>query len=306
MLYIYRSRNSTGARNLSEGVMLGSEGVRGIPARRTKGLMLQRLTNQDQVICWGDFFAAPNGVRTLNNVEPVSKFVEAQLLHSQGVPTVQVSRTQPVVAAAERPAFVPMRMHMEARDLGLTELNALIEDIERFLTRENTRQREWAALPVQPVETWLPRSNRHVGGNDLLNGVEGRADFYSKKEDLVEEYRIHMFKGRSIRAGKKTQQPTRPNGQAPHSWVRSYDAGWVIRYDGYQSTKPMRALAKQALDALHLDFGAVDIAKTRDGRLIVLEVNRAPGVEGGTVEAYARHIINWVQNPATYDRGEDE
>jgi hypothetical protein len=39
--------------------------------------------------------------------------------------------------------------------------------------------------------------------------------------------------------------------------------------------------------------------------LIVLEVNRAPGVEGGTVEAYAKHIITWVKNPAAYDREEE-
>lgn len=321
MLYIYRRRNSTGARDLAEGIMIGAEGVRGIPARRTKGQMLQRLTNQDQVICWGDFFAAPQGVRTLNNVEPLSKFAEAQLLATKGVATVTVSRTKPRTANAERPAFVPQTFqgrqfnmaavngYNEAQVSNLvTEINEWLgEERNRrtaFLTAEQTRRQQWAAQPVAPAETWLGRSNRHVGGNDLLNTPE-TVDYYSKKENIVEEYRIHMFKGRSIRAGKKVQQPARPDGSAPHAWIRSYDAGWVIRYDGFQSTKAMRKLAKAALDALGLDFGAVDMAKKADGTLMVLEVNRAPGVEGGTVEAYAKHVINWVRNPADYNKDEE-
>lgn len=297
MLWIYRRRNSTGARDLAEGIMLGVDGgARGVQCRRTKGQALRALTNQDQVICWGDFFAAQPGVRTLNNVEPLSKFAEAQRLAEKGIATVKVSRTRPNVAAAARPAFVENQFTVAAGSYTAGQLEEFLQSIQDFRQRETTRRQQWAAAPVTPVETWLPRSNRHVGGNDLLNGVDA-PDFYSKKENIVEEYRVHMFRGKSIRAGKKMQQPQRPAGGAPHAWIRSFDAGWVIRYDGFQSTKPMRKLAREALKALGLDFGAVDIAKKSDGTLMVLECNRAPGVEGGTIESYAKHIINWVRNP---------
>ena len=301
MLYIFRSRNSNGARDLTEGILL-----LGTMARRTKGQMLRTLTAQDAVVCWGDHFAAPNGIRTLNNVAPLNKFNEALKLKAEGVPTVQVSRTKPA-AAAGRPAVAAQPEVRGERPafslgpyLGLVHLNArqtdlLYQDLQRHF--EAPLPVISAAVPAQPAvpgETWLPRKNNHVGGNDLLVDNLQDADFYSKKEDIVEEYRLHMFKGKSIRAGKKTQKATRPDGRtAPHQWIRSLDAGWFINYEGFQSTKPMRKLAADALKALGLDFGAVDMAKKADGTLIVLEVNRAPGLEGNTIRTYAQKIIQW-------------
>jgi hypothetical protein len=281
MLYVYRRRNSTGARDLSEGITLT-----GTLARRTKGEALRNLQPGDTVICWGDNFAAPNGIRVLNNVAPVSKFREAQILREKGVPTVQVSQARPAAAAA-RPGVRP-NYNVPAGNLTEAQVRSLMAQLQAHLN---------APLPAgTPAETWLPRRNNHVGGNDLLEENLRDVDFYSKKEDLVEEFRLHMFRGKSIRAGRKVQQPTRPDGRtAPHAWIRSYDAGWQIRYDGFNSTREQRAIAAQAVTALELDFAAVDIGQKRDGSLIVLEVNRAPGVEGGTVTAYARHITAWAQ-----------
>src|SRR5678815_4512135 len=50
---------------------------------------------------------------------------------------------------------------------------------------------------------WLPRKNDHVGGDDLLTKRGFIPDFYSRKENITEEYRLHSFNGKSIRAGKK-------------------------------------------------------------------------------------------------------
>jgi glutathione synthase/RimK-type ligase-like ATP-grasp enzyme len=82
---------------------------------------------------------------------------------------------------------------------------------------------------------------------------------------------------------------------AAHEWIRSFDSGWRIQYDEYKSNKATRALAAQACDALGLQFGAVDIGRRADGSYLVLEVNRAPGIEGGTVERYATAIAGWVR-----------
>lgn len=153
---------------------------------------------------------------------------------------------------------------------------------------------------------WFGRSNFHVGGNDLLTPTTA-PDFWVKREDIVEEYRIHSFLGKSIRAGKKIVREGYSLDQAAvdasngtlklaSSWIRSFDGGWRICYDNFQSKKAMREIAHKAVEALGLDFGAVDIAKCANGNLIVLEVNRAPGLEGGSVEQYAKHVKGWVNN----------
>lgn len=293
MLYIYRRKNSLGARDLTEGITLA-----GTLARRTKGPALRNLQNGDAVICWGDNFAAPQGIRTLNNVAPISKFTEAQKLAAEGIPTVQVSQQQPRVAAARpagRPAYQVANLGFRgAAEITEAQARAAIQQLNAYLAQP--------LPPAVPAEIWLPRRNNHVGGNDLLSEQLAQIDYYSKKENIVEEYRLHMFRGKSIRAGKKVARATRPDGRTPaHAWIRSFDAGWVIQYDGFTSTKDMRTLAAKAVKALGLDFAAVDLGKKADGTLIVLEVNRAPGVEGGSITAYARHIVNWLNGQEPRD-----
>ena len=53
--------------------------------------------------------------------------------------------------------------------------------------------------------------------------------------------------------------------------------------------------AIKAVEALDLDFGAVDIIETRQGEIFVLEVNTAPGLEGKTVESYGNAILNFIK-----------
>jgi hypothetical protein len=172
-------------------------------------------------------------------------------------------------------------------------LPEVIRRAQLFVEQERRRKQEYDAQPAPLAEEWLGRRNNHVGGADLL-AVPAQPDYYSRKENIVEEYRIHMFLGKSIRAGKKEKQATRPDGRTPaHPWIRSFDAGWKINYQGFKSNEAMRDLANKALKALKLDFGAVDLGKLADGSYIVLEVNRAPGVEGGTAETYAKKIIAW-------------
>lgn len=288
MIYVFRERNSTGARDLAEAITL-----QGTHARRTKGLALRTLTAADKVVCWGSHFAAGQGIRTLNNVPPISKLAEAQRLAQAGVATITVSADRPAVRAA-RPVYVPGHVSINGGPLNAEQAGERLRQLQQFIADERNRRVAWEAQPAVPAEIWLPRRNNHVGGNDLLTDNLPNPQYYSRKEDIIEEYRLHMFKGKSIRAGQKVQRQTRPDGRTPaHPWIRSFDAGWVIQYDNFESTKPMRTIAAAALEALGLDFGAVDVAKRRDNSLIVLEVNRAPGVEGGTVETYARHIIAW-------------
>lgn len=261
MIYVYRERASDGARALAEAV--GGMKVRHLP----------RVRRGDILVCWGE--SAPNmdGIRVLNGSAIRTKFEDAVRLREQGVPTIEVSRTRPV----ERPA-PPVTFDVGAGGrLTREQVQALVGRLNGYLAQPQQ--------PPQQMGVWIPRRFYHVGGNDLLR-PPADPQYFSRKEDLTEEYRIHCFMGKSIRAGVKVPR----DGARPHEWIRSLDGGWRIRYDEFHSRKPQRELAARALTALGLDFGAVDIGRKRDGTFIVLEVNRAPGLEGNTITAYAEAI----------------
>lgn len=279
MLWIYRRKFSDGAEALAEELCLA-----GIRARYSQGRrMRERGTPEDRLICWGE--PAPNQrfAAVLNGVELRNKFADATVIAAAGVPTVEVSlQRQANVRPVRAPFPIPAGWNHPTMTLSEANVRERIQQMQAYLD---------APLP-QPVE-WLPRRNNHIGGSDLLR-PPAAPDYWVKKEDIVEEYRLHMFGGKSIRAGKKVRREQRPDGQPSHDWIRSFDAGWIIAYEEFKSTKQMRELAARAVAALGLDFGAVDLAKKRDGTLIVLEVNRAPGIEGGTVGAYVGAIRGWI------------
>jgi hypothetical protein len=274
MIIIYRTRPSNGARDLVES--LGN-------CRRGRDNSVRPPRNGDKVVCWGDSLNL-QGIEVLNGVPIINKYEDAIKLKAANVPTIEVSRSRPQNQGG---GFAPRRDYLLPRGLGLSlnesEVTAWVRAMQNYLSTPLT--------PLPSIE-WLGRKYNHVGGNDLLS-TQSSYDYWSKKEDLIEEYRVHSFLGKSIRAGKKVQGAE--GVSTVHPWIRSHDGGWHLAYDGFSSTKEMRKLAKQAVEALGLNFGAVDIGKTREGKLIVLEVNRAPGLEGGTINAYSDAISKWYR-----------
>jgi hypothetical protein len=145
------------------------------------------------------------------------------------------------------------------------------------------------ALSSGPKEGFIGRSFNHQGGKDLLNG--GGHDYWVERIETKREFRIHIFNGVSIRAGMKVPRDGFPN---PHPWVRSYDGGWRLSYGPASNEyvkQSVREAAKAAVSALGLDFGAVDVALRKDGVPVVWEVNKAPGLEGGSLKKYAEKLI---------------
>lgn len=315
MIYVYRQANSTGARDLA--VKLGGRRVH----------RLNALLRNDVVVSWGESVAHLPGVRVLNGAAIRSKYQDALTLKGAGVPTIEVcerlpndrryigqviQQVQPVVpqkggalgelfndayemavefVEIDAPNFASQVFKKGVSDL-YASLGKLKNAAEGILPAGGARNRVVAAPPNERPAAgavWLPRKNNHVGGKDLLHPPQ-QADFYVRKEDITEEYRVHSFLGKSIRTGKKAH---REGFARPSAWIRSWDGGWRIVYDGVKGRNEQRNLAHQAVAALGLDFGAVDIGKLRDGRLIVLEVNRAPGIEGGTIDRYATAIQKW-------------
>jgi hypothetical protein len=303
MIYVYRREASTGARELADA-------INGLRYRGTRIPIERKARRGDTIVCWGESLPNIEGIRILNGGPLRSKFQDARRLREAGVSTIEVRDTAPTPQVVAPPAPVTdpaLPVYRQAREaaeefleLGMTRQQVYLDGLQQlqgFITLLNTTLRSPlprpVAAPAQTLGVWIPRLNNHVGGNDLLNPPNA-PNFWVKKEVFTSEFRVHSFRGKSLRAGIKAPR----EGVRQHDWVRSWDGGWRILYDGISSKKKHREIAHAAVEALGLQFGAVDIGERADGTLCVLEVNRAPGLEGGTIEAYARAIQAWVEGRA--------
>lgn len=164
--------------------------------------------------------------------------------------------------------------------------------------REGGVETIWATrvAPGPNWDQWLPRSSAHHEGNDLLAPGTFAPSYWVRREEIKEEFRIHVWKEGedyvSIRVGVKRPRA----GVEQHPWIRSWQAGWYLNYgEGPKLVKQKhRDAAKGAVQALGLDFGAVDLGVRPDGSLVVFEVNRAPGLEGKTLVKYVEKISGWA------------
>jgi glutathione synthase/RimK-type ligase-like ATP-grasp enzyme len=125
---------------------------------------------------------------------------------------------------------------------------------------------------------------------------------YVKKQD---EYRIHV----GMR-GENTGYPYSEDGDVPFAdiisvqrkarrletpdsevnWkVRNHQNGFVYVRQNVAPPDAVLEVAKQAFVASGLDFGAIDVIwNQQQQRAYVLELNSAPGLEGSTVDDYAK------------------
>jgi hypothetical protein len=94
------------------------------------------------------------------------------------------------------------------------------------------------------------------------------------------EYRVHVIKGRVVRVQKRYKDD---DGVA----VRSHSNGYAFISSGFKTPAYLREVAMDAVRALGLDFGAVDLINCRERGPLVLEVNTACGMEGSTSQVYA-------------------
>lgn len=94
--------------------------------------------------------------------------------------------------------------------------------------------------------------------------------------DAEREYRVHVFKGKSIRISEKV---------FTDSTKKEYTTG----KPGDIKLKTVREAAKAAVAAVGLDFGAVDILArgSNNEHVWVTEVNAAPGCGGSVPKLYA-------------------
>lgn len=106
---------------------------------------------------------------------------------------------------------------------------------------------------------------------------------YVKKQD---EYRVHVLGDRIIDVQQKKKRQEVDNDEVNYQ-IRNARHGWVFCRGGVEPPRAVTEAAVRAVDALGLDFGAVDVGYNAHHKsAAVYEVNTAPGLEGTTLDKY--------------------
>jgi len=105
---------------------------------------------------------------------------------------------------------------------------------------------------------------------------------YFKKSS---EFRVHVFNGKVIDFVKKKKRNGIEDANY-NKYIRSYNNGWVFCRDGVTIPDNVKTLCIEAVRALNLDFGAVDVCMKSNGKAAILEVNTSPALEGTTLTKY--------------------
>ena len=103
------------------------------------------------------------------------------------------------------------------------------------------------------------------------------------------EFRIHVMDGKITYVQQKRRRDGFRENETYSNLVRNHHTGWIYATQNADVCDEAKREAIKAINALGLDFGAVDVI-TRRGEAWVLEVNTAPGMSGTNLETYANNF----------------
>lgn len=164
--------------------------------------------------------------------------------------------------------------------------------IPEFTTSYQTA-REWV-LDLKATVVARTKLNGHSGDGIVLvehPNVDDlpRAPLYTEYVKKVQEYRLHVFRGNVFFIQRKARKREIPDEEI--NWqVRNHANGFIFAHQGVDVPDGHKEAAVKAVEALGLDFGAVDLIETKKGEPFVLEVNTACGLEGTTLEKYCEQL----------------
>lgn len=138
---------------------------------------------------------------------------------------------------------------------------------------------------------WLCNSERDVRRSLAGTQHKAKATHFMDYIEAEKEFRVHVVNGNSIKISEKV---------GGNGVTRNHNNGATFQYPyDFHHKKTLRKVAKQAVEALGLDFGAVDVLWA-DGKAYVLEVNTAPcltDTHSDTLDRYVKAFIEGY-NPA--------
>lgn len=145
----------------------------------------------------------------------------------------------------------------------------------------------------------LGRRVHHTQGKDIIICLQHedvvralnmplnkRPDFFTTYIPTQREFRVHVFDEKILKISEKIL--TEP-GEFEVPWIRNYENGYTFRnlkHMGNHMKSQLTSVAICAVEALGLEFGAVDVVMSDDGMFVVLEVNTGPSLGDNSLEAY--------------------
>lgn len=165
--------------------------------------------------------------------------------------------------------------------------------IPRF-TQDREEAEGWVNDGYQVVARTVLRG--HSGeGIVLVSNVEEMVDapLYVQYIRKIQEYRVHVFQGKPFDVQRKARRKDVDDDNV--NWqVRNHHNGFIFAREGVELPEAALNQAVLAVEALGLDFGAVDlIYNKQDEKYFVLEINTAPGLTGTTLENYTE-VFNGI------------
>jgi hypothetical protein len=132
-------------------------------------------------------------------------------------------------------------------------------------------------------------------------GPEQEPAAYSVYVPKVTEYRVHVAFGKAILVVEKCKR-VNAEPSKDEKLIRSCGDVWTfvvnnLRCDTDNTRAQLESTAIEAVKALGLDFGAVDMLLSKAGEYVVCEVNTKPGIKAeSTKNAYTKAFIEEIQN----------
>lgn len=154
-------------------------------------------------------------------------------------------------------------------------------------TVDNGEAQSWLEDGHTVVARTLLRAN---SGRGIVvvepNDVLPPAPLYTKYFKKRDEYRVHVGAGTILCVQQKRVRRDMADGERDFR-VRNHNNGFVFCTGDVQPPVVVSDAAVAAVNALGLDFGAVDVGyNVHHDRAAVFEVNTAPGLEGSTPAKY--------------------
>ena len=190
----------------------------------------------------------------------INKVTALSLLHNAGVPSVECTTN---------------------KTDALAWLKDEEDSCELVMGRTRTSGTRGDGILLLDKDNWI-LAHKKVGesGNPFK--------FYTKYFKKTAEYRVHVFLDKVILVQHKKRSKA---AEKVDYRIRNHERGWVYCVNDLDYPNEILGVAVDAVAALGLDFGAVDVIFNKVLGTKVLEVNTAPGLQGETtVEAYTAAI----------------
>lgn len=148
--------------------------------------------------------------------------------------------------------------------------------------------KDWAASTIEEGHKVFCRTSltSHSGNGIIIAKTTDQlvdAPLYVKAIKKDKEYRVHVFQDQIIDFQQKKKKH---NFEGGISGIRNHTNGWVYARSDVELPEAIANESIKAIQALGLDFGAVDVCTDRESNVFIFEVNTAPGLHGTTLQKY--------------------